>query len=43
MHLQYYVHDTPIAHNTVISTNPGQTLLLYRHAPQVGPGRESGD
>jgi hypothetical protein len=33
MLLQYYVHDTTITHNTVISTNPGRTVLLYRDAP----------
>jgi len=30
--LQYYVHDTTIKHNTIISTNP-ETVLLYRVAP----------
>ena len=33
MLLQYYVHDTTIRHNTVISTNAGQSVLLYRDAP----------
>jgi hypothetical protein len=31
--LQYYVHDTTITHNTVISTNPGQSVLLQRVKP----------
>jgi len=31
--LQYYVHDTTIRHNTVISTNADRTVLLLRDAP----------
>jgi parallel beta helix pectate lyase-like protein len=31
--LQYYVHDTTIRHNTVISTNADRSVLLYRDAP----------
>ncbi|MCU7730518.1 hypothetical protein ODJ79_42960 [Actinoplanes sp. KI2] len=41
MLLQYYVHDTTIAHNTVISTNPGQTVLLYRDAPAGGAAKNA--
>ena len=41
MLLQYYVHDTTITHNTVISTNPGQTVLLYRDAPAGGAAKNA--
>ncbi|WP_051807737.1 right-handed parallel beta-helix repeat-containing protein [Actinoplanes subtropicus] len=39
--LQYYVHDTTISHNTVISTNPGQTVLLHRDAPAGGAAKNA--
>ena len=41
MLLQYYVHDTTISHNTVISTNPGRTVLLYRDAPAGGAAKNA--
>ncbi|MFI5891088.1 right-handed parallel beta-helix repeat-containing protein [Actinoplanes sp. NPDC051513] len=41
MLLQYYVHDTTITHNTVISTNPGQAVLLYRNAPAGGAAKNA--
>jgi hypothetical protein len=31
--LQYYVHDTTITHNTIISTKADEAVLLYRDAP----------
>ena len=34
--LQYYVHDTVIANNTVVSTNDDATVLLQRVAPRGG-------
>jgi hypothetical protein len=39
--LQYYVHDTTITHNTVISTNPDQAVLLYRDAPAGGVAKNA--
>jgi hypothetical protein len=41
MLLQYYVHDTTISHNTVISTNPDRTVLLYRDAPAGGAAKNA--
>jgi hypothetical protein len=41
MLLQYYVHDTTITHNTVISTNPSQAVLLYRNAPAGGAAKNA--
>lgn len=41
MLLQYYVHDTTIRHNTVISTNAGQAVLLYRNAPVGGAAKNA--
>jgi hypothetical protein len=38
--LQYYVHDTTITHNTIVSTNAGQSVLLYRDAP-AGPAAKN--
>ncbi len=39
--LQYYVHDTTIRHNTVVSTNADQTVLLYRDAPAGGVAKNA--
>jgi hypothetical protein len=39
--LQYYVHDTTITHNTVISTNPGQAVLLQRVEPAGGAAKNA--
>lgn len=39
--LQYYVHDTTIRHNTVISTNAGRAVLLYRNAPAGGAAKNA--
>lgn len=33
MLLQYYVHDTRITGNSVVSADPGRAVLLYRVAP----------
>jgi hypothetical protein len=41
MLLQYYVHDTTIKNNTVISTNEDQTVLLQRVAPAGGAARNA--
>jgi hypothetical protein len=41
MLLQYYVHDTTIRHNTVISTNADQSVLLYRDAPAGGAAKNA--
>ena len=38
--LQYYVHDTTIRHNTVISTNP-RAVLLSRNAPVGGAAKNA--
>jgi hypothetical protein len=40
MLLQYYVHDTTISHNTVISTN-ADAVLLYRDAPAGGAAKNA--
>jgi hypothetical protein len=42
MLLQYYVHDTSIIYNTVISTKAaGEAVLLYRDAPAGGPAKNA--
>jgi hypothetical protein len=38
--LQYYVHDTSITHNVIISTND-QAVLLYRDAPVGGAAKNA--
>jgi hypothetical protein len=39
--LQYYVHDTSITHNTIISTKPDAPVLLYRDAPAGGAAKNA--
>jgi hypothetical protein len=42
MLLQYYVHDTSITDNTVISTKAaGEAVLLYRDAPAGSPAKNA--
>ena len=38
--LQYYVHDTSITHNTIVSTN-AQAVLLKRDAPAGGAAKNA--
>jgi parallel beta helix pectate lyase-like protein len=39
--LQYYVHDSSITHNTIVSTNAGQSVLLSRVAPAGTPAKNA--
>jgi hypothetical protein len=39
--LQYYVHDTTITGNTIVSANPGQAVLLQRVEPAGGAARNA--
>jgi hypothetical protein len=39
--LQYYVHDTSIMHNTIISTKADEAVLLYRDAPAGGAAKNA--
>jgi hypothetical protein len=40
--LQYYVHDTTITNNDIVSTKPTEPLMLFRDAPVGGAAKNSG-
>ncbi|MEV6490360.1 hypothetical protein AB0M20_17295 [Actinoplanes sp. NPDC051633] len=39
--LQFYVHDTTIKHNTIVSTKADEAVLIYRVAPVGGAARNA--
>jgi hypothetical protein len=39
--LQYYVHDTTIEHNTIVSTKAGEAVLIYRVRPAGGAAKNA--
>jgi hypothetical protein len=41
MLLQYYVHDTSITRNTIVSTKSSDAVLLYRDAPAGGAAKNA--